>query len=73
MPKSWVIKVKGGKFLSDWDDNHGNFEYHSLQNAILFGDKSEVEHYCNEEIPEGLRPKPTRVTVEIIKAASQKK
>ena len=72
MPKSWVIKVKGGKFLSDWTVCN-EFQYSTLQNAILFGDKSEVEYYCNEEISESLKPKPVRVNIEIIKAASQRK
>ena len=73
MPKSWVIKVKGGKYLSDWSDKHDNYEYHTLQNAILFGDKSEVEYYCNEEISENLWPKPVRVNIEIIKPAQKKR
>ena len=63
-----VIKIKGGKYLSDWSGEHDNYQFHPKINCcIVFGDKSNAEYYCEKEIDSDLKPRTVKVRIEEIK------
>lgn len=64
----WVIKIKGGKYLSDWNDKQDNYQFHDkISCSICFGDKTNAEYYCDKEIDEKLKPRPVKVRIEEVK------